>query len=157
MLEAISVTNLCRDNVGLSLSTVQLEVFDAWRRPGELLEQSQTTPTWCPTMLAHDRVDLVQDITADCSVVASLCATTARSERGNTDVTLDRLSCIISWVDGILDNHSQHISLRPQPEATNDITEWKVCSSIALQWLLSNRYHRRSSPHLPYIASIARY
>lgn len=37
-------------------------------------------------MLAHDRVDLVQDITADCSVVASLCATTARSERGNTDI-----------------------------------------------------------------------
>lgn len=73
-------------------------------------------------MLARGRVDLVQDITTDCSVVASLCAANARSERGNTDVTLDRLNGLVLWVNGIIDNHSQHISLRPQPKATNDIT-----------------------------------
>ena len=42
-------------------------------------------------MLARDRIDLVQDITTDCSVVASLCATTARSERGYANVTLELL------------------------------------------------------------------
>lgn len=98
MLEAVSlaVSNLHRDNVELPLSAVQLEVFDAWRRPRELRDQSPTTMARCPTMWAHGRVDLVQDITTDCSVVASLCAATASSERGNTDVTLDRLSCINS-------------------------------------------------------------
>ncbi|CAD6590588.1 MAG: Calpain-like cysteine peptidase [Alectoria sarmentosa] len=74
------------DNVEFPLSAVQLEVFDAWRRPRELLEQSRTTPSWRPTMLAHGKVDLVQDITTDCSVVASLCAATARSEHGNPDI-----------------------------------------------------------------------
>ena len=100
MLEAVSlaVSNLHRDDVELPLSAVQLKVFDAWRRPRELLEQSHTTPAWCPTMLAHGRVDLVQDITTDCSVVASLCAATARSERGKTNVKSDRLICIIVWL-----------------------------------------------------------
>lgn len=115
-----------RDNVKFPLSAIQLEVFDAWRRPRELLEQSHTTPAWCPTMLTHGRVDLVQDVTTDCSVVASLCAATARSERGYTDVTLDRLSCIVPCVDGILDHHSQHISLRQEPKATNDVAQRKV-------------------------------
>lgn len=93
MLEIVSpsVSNLHRDNVELALSAVQLEIFDAWRRPSELLEQPYTTPAWRPTMLANGKVDLVQDITTDCSVVASLCAATARSERGNTNVKSDRL------------------------------------------------------------------
>lgn len=75
-----------KDDVELPLSAVQLEIFDAWRRPRELLGQSHTTPAWLDTMTAHDKVDLVQDITTDCSVVASLCAATARSECGNTDI-----------------------------------------------------------------------
>lgn len=97
MLEAVffAGSNLHRDNVEFPLSAVQLEVFDAWRRPRELLGQFHSTSAWYPTTLAHCRVDLVQDITTDCSVVASLCAVTARKERGNTDVMLDRLSCII--------------------------------------------------------------
>lgn len=74
------------DNVEFPLSAVQLEVFDAWRRPRELLGQFHSTSAWYPTTLAHCRVDLVQDITTDCSVVASLCAVTARKERGNTDI-----------------------------------------------------------------------
>ena len=91
MLKTISqsVSNLHRDNVELPLSAVQLDVFDAWRRPKEFLDKDYTIP---PTMLAKGKVDLVQDITTDCSVVASLCAITARSERGNTNVTLDRFS-----------------------------------------------------------------
>lgn len=159
MLEAVSfaVSNLYRDNVEFPLSAVQLEVFDAWRRPRELLGHSHTTSACCPTMLAHGTVDLVQDIITDCSVVASLCAATARSERGNTDVTLDRLSCIVSWIDSILDHHSQHSSLRLEPKATDGVAQRKVYPSIALQWLPSNRDHRRSSTRLPYITSVARY
>lgn len=87
---SLSVSDLHRDNVEFPLSAVQLDVFDAWRRPTELLDKDCTT---LPTMLAKGKVDLVQDITTDCSVVASLCAVTARSERGNTNVMLDRFSC----------------------------------------------------------------
>lgn len=46
-------------------------------------------------MVAHGRIDLVQDITTDCSVVASLCAATARSEHGHADVMLEFLSCTL--------------------------------------------------------------
>ena len=102
----MAVSDLDRDNVEFPLSAVQLEVFDAWRRPRELRDQSPTTPARYPTMLAHAGVDLVQDVTTDCSVVASLCAATASSERGNTDVTLDYLSYVHFCIDSILDHHS---------------------------------------------------
>ena len=39
-------------------------------------------------MIAVGKVDLVQDMTTDCSVVASLCAGTARAERGHARVGL---------------------------------------------------------------------
>lgn len=106
------MSNLLRDNAKLPLSAVQLSVFDAWRRPREILS------TLCPaqarrsSMLAHGRIDLVQDITTDCSVVASLCAATARSEHGHADVMLECLSCITIWFDRALDHHSQHLPLR---------------------------------------------
>lgn len=35
-----------------------------------------------PTMVADKSIDLVQDVTADCSVVASLCAAVARAGDG---------------------------------------------------------------------------
>lgn len=40
-------------------------------------------------MQAEGKVDLVQDITSDCSVVASLCVVTARNERGHSNVMLN--------------------------------------------------------------------
>ena len=89
------VSNLLRDNAKFPLSAVQLDVFDAWRRPRELLSTFHPAQAHCSTMLSHNKIDLVQDITTDCSVVASLCATTARSERGNPNVTLELLSCRI--------------------------------------------------------------
>ena len=85
------ISNLLRDNAKFPLSAVQLDVFDTWRRPGELLSTFRPAQAHCSTMLARDRIDLVQDITTDCSVVASLCAATARSERGNANVTLKHL------------------------------------------------------------------
>jgi hypothetical protein len=38
-------------------------------------------------MVAADDIDLVQDITTDCSVVASLCAGTARARKGHGKVS----------------------------------------------------------------------
>ena len=96
---SFAVSNLLRDNAKFPLSAVQLDVFDAWRRPNELLSTSGPAQARFSTMLAHHRIDLVQDITTDCSVVASLCAATARTERANADVTLHFLSCItFSWL-----------------------------------------------------------
>ena len=72
------------DNEDLPLSTLQKQAFDGWRRPHELL---------CRARDSHDKVDtrrrtldLVQDVVSDCSVVASLCAVIARSERGHADL-----------------------------------------------------------------------
>jgi hypothetical protein len=38
-------------------------------------------------MASSEAIDLVQDITTDCSVVASLCAGTARATKGHATVT----------------------------------------------------------------------
>ena len=138
---SFAASNLHSDNVDFPLSELQLDVFEAWRRPEDLLGKFHTVPAYRPTMLAHGPVDLVQDITTDCSVVASLCAASARSERWNTNVTLSRLSCTFSWVDGILDYYSQLAPLRPKPKATDDVTQWEVYPSVAFQWLPSNRRH----------------
>lgn len=42
-------------------------------------------------MVGEGRIDLVQDVTADCSVVASLCAITARAEPGHSKVVFPDL------------------------------------------------------------------
>lgn len=39
--------------------------------------------------------DLVQDVLTDCSVVASLCATTSRSERGLGEVCIKSLRALV--------------------------------------------------------------
>lgn len=64
--------NPWQDETDFRLSKEQKEVFDGWRRCSEQGEVSITR---------SEKVDLVQDIATDCSVVASLCALTARSER----------------------------------------------------------------------------
>ena len=72
-----------RDNAELGLSETQLEVFDRWRRPDDIVGASDDSKTLSPAMSTDGRVDLVQDVTSDCSVVASLCAVTSRQERGH--------------------------------------------------------------------------
>lgn len=74
------------DVVELSLSDLQLEVFDSWRRPAELSTTVQSSLDANPHMMAKRSIDLVQDVTTDCSVVASLCAASARVARGKCDV-----------------------------------------------------------------------
>ncbi|KAI0014146.1 cysteine proteinase [Xylariaceae sp. FL0662B] len=66
------------DTSEFSFSARQSAVFAGWKRPLEITGQrSQKEPDDCesrfPMEAKHD-YDLVQDITTDCSVVASLCA-----------------------------------------------------------------------------------
>ena len=75
----------------LQLSELQLESFGGWKRPKDalagidIMQDGQKLPNE-PTMRRAERVDLVQDMTSDCSVVASLCAGTSRAERGHSKV-----------------------------------------------------------------------
>lgn len=61
------------DDASLTLSPRQAATFDGWRRPRELFEQG---PDFDNDLLMNHQggCDLVQDMTTDCSVVASLCA-----------------------------------------------------------------------------------
>ncbi|PLB37237.1 calpain-like protease PalBory [Aspergillus candidus] len=72
------------DHPELHLSNVQRQLFDGWKRPHELLAKinERTGHTLTPVMSPREKTDLVQDMLTDCSVVASLCATTSRTERG---------------------------------------------------------------------------
>ena len=72
------------DEPDLHLSSLQQDIFAGWKRPHELLsmgvEDVDHAPT--PAISISEKTDLVQDVLTDCSVVASLCATTSRLERG---------------------------------------------------------------------------
>ena len=70
----------------LPLSNAQLVVFDGWRRPTEAISAAPNNPHRTPSMVSNGSIDLVQDITTDCSVVASLCAVSARLDSGRSDV-----------------------------------------------------------------------
>ncbi len=88
------------------LSNSQREVFDGWKRPEELFYQLRArfqagNAELRLSMNSNSTVDLVQDITTDCSVIASLCAGTARAERGHGKVGL--------WYD--LNNYSTLLSV----------------------------------------------
>ncbi|KAL4887728.1 hypothetical protein BJY04DRAFT_176497 [Aspergillus karnatakaensis] len=75
---------LFTDQPDLHLSSLQRDIFAGWKRPHELLsEQLEDAGTpLAPVMSVSGKTDLVQDVLTDCSVVASLCATTSMSERG---------------------------------------------------------------------------
>jgi hypothetical protein len=85
---------LFTDSCALSLSAIQLESFDGWKRPHEALPSvhsdgnAQEGPGEGAVMHLSVPMDLVQDMTSDCSVVASLCALTSRTERGFPKVRL---------------------------------------------------------------------
>ncbi|KAJ5121808.1 Peptidase C2 calpain domain III [Penicillium atrosanguineum] len=72
------------DAPDLRISELQGDIFAGWRRPLDLLRARKLdrTPDEQPFVSVTGRTDLVQDVLTDCSVVASLCATTSRSERG---------------------------------------------------------------------------
>ncbi|KAH6985097.1 hypothetical protein BKA56DRAFT_671533 [Ilyonectria sp. MPI-CAGE-AT-0026] len=61
------------DDAALTLSRRQAATFDGWKRPIEL-HSSEGEADMEAFMNSGDGCDLVQDLTTDCSVVASLCA-----------------------------------------------------------------------------------
>ncbi|KAG5936659.1 hypothetical protein E4U53_000177 [Claviceps sorghi] len=66
-----------RDDTVFTLSPTQIENFAAWMKPDELFKTSINSSQQLPEdvmMQTSDNSDLVQDITTDCSVVASLSA-----------------------------------------------------------------------------------
>ncbi|KAK1145938.1 cysteine protease [Aspergillus melleus] len=72
------------DKPDLHLSDLQKHIFGGWKRPAELLARDLEDPNSVvePVMSVTGKTDLVQDVLTDCSVVASLCSTTSRLERG---------------------------------------------------------------------------
>ena len=76
-------THINRDPTDLELSAAQREIFVGWRRPQETFARPPETQHDEYSMISTNEIDLVQDITTDCSVVASLCAGTARALKGH--------------------------------------------------------------------------
>lgn len=75
------------------MSDAQSESFAGWKRPHEYRDrlpdpEQNGQGDDDPSMVAVNEIDLVQDITTDCSVVASLCAGTARAQKGHGKVYL---------------------------------------------------------------------
>ena len=78
------------DETTFPLSKAQSEIFLCWRRlSGTFVGAHPLSESW-PRTLMGNKSDFVQDITTDCSVVASLCAITSRSEQGHSDI----MACI---------------------------------------------------------------
>ncbi|KAJ4419354.1 cysteine protease [Gnomoniopsis sp. IMI 355080] len=73
-----------------SFSTKQNEIFDGWKRPAELFNDSGPE-LYENMMVAKTDCDLVQDITTDCSVVASLCAVMRHLKPGRKNSLLPTL------------------------------------------------------------------
>lgn len=83
-------SNSSSDTRELSLSAYQQQFFQGWLRaqdaiPPPSMISSDRTGTG-PLMSSSHTINLVQDAATDCSVVASLCAGTARAERGHDQV-----------------------------------------------------------------------
>lgn len=92
-------------------------------------------------MAPVDGFDLVQDITTDCSVVASLCAGTARASKGHGTVSLDGQprSCSNSNAPGAI-----HLNLLPKPQIeswTSSLQKWQIHSQTPFQWLFEKGHY----------------
>ena len=84
---------LYQDDPALPLSESQMKCFRGWKRPDDALIDVQivrdglTLPNE-PVMTTEGDIDLVQDLTSDCSVIASLCAGISRAARGHPKVSM---------------------------------------------------------------------
>ncbi|KAI0476671.1 PALB protein [Xylaria cf. heliscus] len=89
------------DPSSFTLSPRQKAIFAGWRRPAELIKDvSRGDPASDNRVVeAADDYDLVQDITTDCSVVASLCASIKHLRPGPTSI-LPALMFPVSSEDG---------------------------------------------------------
>ncbi|KAF9731412.1 PALB protein [Paraphaeosphaeria minitans] len=75
----------------LSLSPQQQQHFKAWTRAENALPRGSSGLDEHPVMSSPRPIDLVQDAATDCSVVASLCAGIARTERGYDKILSTKL------------------------------------------------------------------
>ncbi|KAF2129911.1 cysteine proteinase [Dothidotthia symphoricarpi CBS 119687] len=86
---------LYTDTRELSLSPYQQQYFQGWMRAQDAIPPPSMFPEGRvgigPLMSSSRSIDLVQDAAADCSVVASLCAGTARAERGHDQMLPNKL------------------------------------------------------------------
>ncbi|KAI9682483.1 MAG: cysteine protease [Trizodia sp. TS-e1964] len=73
------------DKPDLRLSSEQQHHFEQWKRPHELFLPSDSSSHGA-TMDSIAMVDLVQDLTTDCSLVASLCSVMAKGERRHNPI-----------------------------------------------------------------------
>ncbi|KAI0118862.1 PALB protein [Nemania sp. FL0031] len=85
------------DPSSFTLSSKQKAVFAGWKRPAELIKEISNSGD--RAVEAEDDHDLVQDITTDCSVVASLCASMRHLRPGPTSL-LPALMFPVSPEDG---------------------------------------------------------
>ncbi|KAI0127736.1 PALB protein, partial [Xylariales sp. AK1849] len=92
------IGDLFSDPSNFPLSKRQEEVFAGWKRPLQLIGAGKDVDDEGfkrSLMEAEDDYDLVQDITTDCSVVASLCASIRHLQPGPTSI----LSALMFPVD----------------------------------------------------------
>lgn len=88
----ISFIDDIRDKSELRLSPTQKEIFNGWKRPHEILNGLPNEEDKAgPVVSGPGKIDLIQDVTTDCSVVASLCATTSREEHGHHEVCFSEI------------------------------------------------------------------
>ena len=73
------------DDTDLHLSDQQRDNLDNWLRPEEIVGNKYICQKDSPEN-SKKLLDLVQDITTDCSVVASLCAIISRADRGHRNL-----------------------------------------------------------------------
>lgn len=102
----------------LRLSTPQKKVFNGWKRPSELVKESlRGSSIFASSQPAGNNVvmDLVQDITTDCSVIASICAATARFERGHGCVR--HLSHAVAYIE-LIEHDSSYSSMQSSHSIT---------------------------------------
>ena len=84
---------MLRDPTTFPFSNAQKEIFNGWVRPKDESIPSNDVPLGEHfrehelTLDTHNKINLVQDMTNDCSIVASLCAIIARAEKGYDGVS----------------------------------------------------------------------
>jgi hypothetical protein len=107
-------TDSGRDARDLSLSSYQQQFFLGWLRAKEAVPPPSQFPDRRagigPLMSSTRPLDLVQDAASDCSVVTSLCAGIARSERGHDQVCHAETSANPAL--NVADAHEQDIPIR---------------------------------------------
>ncbi|KAJ2895521.1 PALB protein [Zalerion maritima] len=80
--------DLFEDTTIFTVSEDQAALLDGWKRPRDLFPGADETQLMVPI---HG-TDLVQDVTTDCSVVASLCAIMKASEKRKKSILADMMS-----------------------------------------------------------------